>query len=226
MNLHRAEEMIRNVLDRSDEPSRVVRIMAVTKTHPPCVIRMSIDAGISLIGENRVTEGGRKVKEIGKGSAEYHMIGPIHTGEVRQALRDFHWIDSIDRMKIADEIARRTVMKNLPQPGLLVEVNTSGEEAKHGFAPDYSLLEEKLGLMKDRGLRISGLLTVGPLGGSESQVRKAFSTLRSLCERLRNRGGFKLNELSMGMSDDFHLAVAEGSTLIRLGRFLFGRREN
>lgn len=225
-NFHRAEDMIAEALNVVHDSPRVVKIMAVTKTHPVELVRMSIEAGIRIIGENRVSEGGRKIRTLGKEVAEFHMIGPIHTGEVRQAVRDFHWIDSICRMKIAEEIAKRTTSQNKKQPGILVEVNTSGEESKHGLAPEYSLLEGMLSRMRKLGLAVSGLLTIGPLGGTAEETRKAFAALRNLRDDLSCKGGFDLPELSMGMSDDFPLAVMEGATIIRLGRFLFGRRQN
>lgn len=223
-NLHHANDMIGDALKKSFDPQRDVRIMAVTKTHPVELVRMTIEAGIRIIGENRVSEGGRKINAIGRDAAEYHMIGPIHTGEVRQAVRDFHWIDSVARMKIAEEIVRRTLSRNKAQPGLLVEVNTSGEESKHGFAPDYHRLEDAIGRMKELGLKVSGLLTIGPLRGTSRDTREAFASLRNLRDDLSEKGGFRLPELSMGMSDDFPLAVMEGATIIRLGRFLFGDR--
>ena len=106
---------------------------------------------------------------------------------------------------------------------MLVEVNTSGEVSKHGFNPDYQLLCDVLGEIKEIGLRISGLMTVGPLGGSEQDTSEAFALLRTLRDRLES--DYDLPELSMGMSDDFVLAVKEGATIIRLGRYLFGSRQ-
>lgn len=223
-NLEHAGELIGKALGSTGEEERRVRIMAVTKTHPPEVAAMAIEAGVTLIGENRVSEGGRKVRALGSKAAEFHMIGPIHTGEVRQAVRDFHWIDSVDRLKIAREIARRTVEKGEGQPGILLEVNTSGETSKHGFEPDITLLEDIMGTMIDLGLTVSGLLTIGPLGGTEDRTRNAFALLRNLRDGLQERCGLELPELSMGMSDDFQLAVMEGATTVRLGRFLFGPR--
>jgi len=223
-NLSRAEEMIQEALQRSREPNRQVRIMAVTKTHSAEVVKLALKAGVKLIGENRVSEGGRKVRELGRESGEFHMIGPLHTKEVRQAVRDFHWIDALDRMKIAAEVARRTVQKGKPQPGLLLEVNTSGEGSKHGFPPDEILLTDVLGEIGEMGLAVSGLLTVGPLGGTERDVAGAFARLRELRDELIDQHDHDLAELSMGMSDDFPVAVREGATLVRLGRFLFGPR--
>ncbi|MEN8207876.1 MAG: YggS family pyridoxal phosphate-dependent enzyme [Candidatus Fermentibacteria bacterium] len=224
-NLHTAAELVENALDSCGESDRAVAIMAVTKTHPVEIAAMALQAGVTLLGENRVSEGGRKIKSLGKDAAEFHMIGPIHTGEVRQAVRDFHWIDSVGRLKIAGEIARRTISKEKKQPGILVEVNTSGSAAKHGFNPDYNLLRDVLGEIGETGLRISGLMTVGPLGGTEQETSAAFALLRRLRDRLESDCGYELPELSMGMSDDFVLAVAEGATTIRLGRYLFGPRQ-
>ncbi len=218
-------ELVENALNSCGEPDRSVAIMAVTKTHPVEVAAMAIKAGVMLLGENRVSEGGRKIKALGKSAAEFHMIGPIHTGEVRQAVRDFHWIDSVGRLKIVREIARRTVSRGEEQPGILVEVNTSGESSKHGFNPDYHLLCDVLGEIGEIGLHISGLMTVGPLGGSELDTSEAFALLRKLRDRLESSCGYDLSELSMGMSDDFVLAVKEGATTIRLGRYLFGPRQ-
>ncbi|MCK5115623.1 MAG: YggS family pyridoxal phosphate-dependent enzyme [Candidatus Aegiribacteria sp.] len=224
-NLKTAIELVGDALNSCGEPDRSVRIMAVTKTHPVEITAMAIEAGVALLGENRVSEGGRKIKTLGKDAAEFHMIGPIHTGEVRQAVRDFHWIDSVGRLKIAREIARRTVSKGEEQPGILIEVNTSGEASKHGFDPDYHLLFDVLGEIGELGLHISGLMTVGPLAGTEQDTSAAFALLRDLRDRLVGSCGYDLPELSMGMSDDFVLAVAQGATTIRLGRYLFGPRQ-
>jgi len=224
-NFQRAREHVEDVLNACGESGRIVKIMAVTKTHPVELVRDTIEAGITLLGENRVSEGGRKVKALGKNTAEFHMIGPIHTKEVRQAVRDFHWIDSVDRVKIAGEIAEKTVARGKEQPGILIEVNTSGEGTKHGFSPDFHLLEDVLGEIGEMALRASGLMTVGPLGGTERDTSEAFALLRKLRDRLKDGCGHELSELSMGMSDDFQLAVAEGATIVRLGRYLFGPRQ-
>ena len=225
-NLTTARQTIGEALDRCGERGRTVRIMAVTKTHPPETVRMALEAGVRLIGENRVSEGGRKIKEVGRDSAEFHMIGPLHTGEVRQAVRDFHSIDSVDRLKIAGEISRRTVRQGRSAPVILLEVNTSGEVSKHGFAPETGILEEKVCQVRELGLDVSGFLTVGPLSAGERATREAFALLRSLRDSISRSSGSPLEELSMGMSDDFHLAVLEGATTVRLGRYLFGARRS
>ena len=222
--LQQARDIISTSAAGSDRTGEEVKIMAVTKMHPPEVVRAAIGAGIDLIGENRVSEGGRKVNAVGKGSAEFHLIGPVHRKELRQALRDFHSIDAVDRMEIAEEIVRRLSMTGVAQPGILLEVNTSGEGTKAGFPPDADLLEDVLGRLRESGLRVDGFLTVGPLGTGETSVRRAFARLRELRDSLETALGEGYPELSMGMSDDFQWAVMEGSTTVRLGRYLLGER--
>jgi pyridoxal phosphate enzyme (YggS family) len=222
--LQEALSVIRDALAECGSPARVIRVMAVTKTHPAAAAAAAIAAGIPLIGENRVSEGGRKIAQLGRESAEFHLIGPLHTGEVRQAVRDFHSIDSLDRLKVAAEIARRITPGPSRSPRVMVEVNTSGEVSKHGFPPDAGLLEEALLAFTGMGLAVSGLLTVGPVPGADVSPRRAFALLRQLRDRLSASTGIPLEELSMGMSDDFREAVLEGATTVRLGRFLFGER--
>ncbi len=197
-----------------------ITVMAVTKTHPAEYIEAAVECGIRHIGENRVSEGGRKIKQLGKDYAVFHAIGVLHRKEVRQALRDFHWLDAVDKTAIIEEIARRKA-----SPHFLLEVNTSGEESKMGFPPDVVLLESVLGRALELELPVQGFLTVGPLCRDMSGQRKAFESLRVLRDSLETRLSISLPELSMGMSDDFALAVKEGATTVRLGRRLFGYRK-
>lgn len=223
-NLLKAREMISDALSHVGESGRRVEIMAVTKTHPVEIVEMALAAGVTIIGENRISEGGRKITAVGRDSACWHIIGPLHRKEIRRALRDFHSIDSIDRIEILQEIGKRFQGMGEEIPSLLLEVNTSGEIAKHGFSPEKGVLEEILGFAGEQNLKIDGFLTIGPLGGDETAVRKAFSTLRRLSDELVSCTSHPLTVLSMGMSDDFPTAVKEGATVIRLGRFLFGAR--
>ena len=198
-----------------------VTIMAVTKTHSADFITTAVACGIRHIGENRVSEGGRKIRQLGREFAVFHAIGVLHRKEVRQAVRDFHCLDAIHKIEIIEEIARRNA-----NPGILLEVNTSGEPAKMGFQPDVDLLETVLGRALEHKLSVRGFLTVGPLCGVPLLQRRAFSDLRDIRDSLETRLKISLPELSMGMSDDFSLAVLEGSTMVRLGRRLFGSRES
>lgn len=218
-NLAEIEEEIEKACESCGRDQAEVSVMAVTKTHPASYMEAAIESGIKHIGENRVTEGGRKIQRIGRDSAVFHIIGVLHRSEVRQAVRDFHCVDAVDRVKILQEIARRGAT-----PEILLEVNTSGEEAKKGFSPDPALLQDILGRGLELGLSVKGLLTIGPLGADEVSMREAFASLRNLRDFLSDSLSTELPVLSMGMSDDFALAVIEGSTMVRLGRRLFGPR--
>lgn len=218
-NLRRIRDEIALACRDAGRSPLTVGIMAVTKTHPSRAILEAVAAGVDLIGENRVTEGGRKIRELGRETARFHLIGPLHVKEVRQAVRDFHCIEAVDRMAVVREIARRK-----PDMPVLLEVNTSGESSKKGFPPDSAQLEEVLGETTALGLTVQGLMTVGPLSGGREASRIAFRALRLLRDRLRGSTGIPLDALSMGMSDDFADAVREGATTVRLGRALFGER--
>ncbi|MCK5131992.1 MAG: YggS family pyridoxal phosphate-dependent enzyme [Candidatus Sabulitectum sp.] len=211
---------IAEAADRAGRQPEDVSIMAVTKTHPAEYITAAVENGIRHIGENRISEGGRKIRQIGLDYAVFHAIGVLHRKEVRQAVRDFHCLDAVHKIEIIEEIARRNA-----SPLILLEVNTSGESAKKGFPPDIVLLESVLGRALELELPVRGFLTIGPLGSDQIRQRKAFENLRKIRDSLEARLKVSLPELSMGMSDDFTLAVLEGSTMVRLGRRLFGSRK-
>ena len=220
-NLDSALAEIAEAAEQSGRRAEDVSVMAVTKTHPAEYITAAVECGIRHIGENRISEGGRKIRQLGLDYAEFHAIGVLHRKEVRQAIRDFKWLDAVHKMEIIEEIARRNSSTQI-----LLEVNTSGETAKKGFPPDIVLLESVLGRALELELSVRGFLTVGPLGDDPARQRKAFENLRQIRDSLETSLKISLPELSMGMSDDFSLAVLEGSTMVRLGRRLFGDREN
>ncbi len=201
-----------------------VRVMAVTKTHPVTVVSAAIAAGITLIGENRVSEGGRKIASLGRDAAEFHLIGPLHRSEARQACRDFHHIDSIDREVVLEAVAARSRSFGEKGPGILLEVDTTPGEGKHGFPPDCDLLSRMVDRAVSLDLPPGGFLTVGPLEGGASASRRSFALLRETRDRVAASTGLDLHELSMGMSGDWYEAVLEGATTLRLGRALFGER--
>ena len=218
-NVESAQFEIENAVRTARRQIEDVSVMAVTKTHPVSYMEAALSAGLIHLGENRISEGGRKIKELGSDTAIFHAIGVLHRKEVRQASRDFHYLDAIHNVKIIEELARRNADNKI-----LLEVNTSGEEAKQGFAPDLGILEETVNMVTESNLNLEGFLTVGPLGKGETEQRQAFSNLRELRDKLERLCGVQLPALSMGMSDDFVLAVLEGSTIVRLGRRLFGAR--
>ncbi|RMF07782.1 MAG: YggS family pyridoxal phosphate-dependent enzyme [Candidatus Neomarinimicrobiota bacterium] len=201
-------------------------LVAVTKTHPAAVIRNAVDAGIGHIGENRVQEADRKFRELpAEPSPVKHLIGHLQSNKVNKALLLFDRIDSVDSVRLAEKISRKIQEPDRRIP-VLLEVNTSGELSKSGFAPEQT--EDMISILELPGLQVEGLMTIGPLTDNKRAIRSSFARLRSLLEEInRNRPSDypELKTLSMGMSSDFELAIEEGSTMIRLGTALFGPRE-
>jgi PLP dependent protein len=198
-----------------------VRLMAVTKGFPREVVQDAMAAGLTLFGENRVQEAEAKFAGL-SGQCETHLIGHLQTNKARAAAALFACVQSIDSTHTAaalngrcDELDRTV--------DILLELNTSGEEAKSGFVTRDGLLAALDAIGTMQRLRPRGLMTVGPLTDDMSRIRAAFAQLRSLFEEIRaGRDGF--DTLSMGMSGDFELAIEEGATLVRLGTALFGAR--
>ena len=198
-----------------------VRIMAVTKTRPRATLEAALAAGLDLIGENRVQEAAAKL-DPPLPHAEVHLIGHLQRNKARHAARLFHAVQSIDKLATAQAL-QHALEATGGTMDVLLELNTSGEPAKHGFSNATELrraLEEVAAL--DR-LRVRGLMTMAVWSADAGAVRGCFRTLRRLFEELAPaRPAF--DTLSMGMSGDFEIAVEEGATLVRLGTVLFGAR--
>jgi len=205
-------------------PDREIKIVCVSKGVDVDKILAVIEAGAKIIGENRVQEARKKYEYI-KGKVEFHMIGHLQTNKVKYAVKMFDMIQSVDSVKLAKEIDKRAKAINKIQK-TLVEVNTSGEESKYGISPSELpiLLEE---IEKLDNIQVLGLMTVGPLTEDENRIRNSFATLRKLRDEYRKKfsGNIILEELSMGMTDDYRIAIEEGSTMIRIGRKIFGERK-
>ena len=206
---------------RAGRSAGEVRIMAVTKTQPRAALEAALNAGLDLFGENRVQEAAAKL-EPPPPPAEVHLIGHLQRNKARVAARLFHAVQSIDKPATAQAL-QRALEATGGTIDVLLELNTSGEPAKHGFASPDELrrsLEEIEAL--DR-LRVRGLMTMAVWSTDAGAVRGCFRTLRRLFEELApERPAF--DTLSMGMSGDFEIAVEEGATLVRLGTVLFGPR--
>ncbi len=196
-----------------------VTIMAVTKGHGPEAVRAAVAAGLEAVGENRVQEALRKQDEVGKLRVDWHLIGSLQRNKARHVVGRFAMVHSVDSPELAAELDRRVT--GSPQP-VLLQVNCSRESQKGGVEPDglAALLEAT-----DRceRLEVRGLMTMAAYDADEAEQRRTFRLLREL--RDRNAGpGRMLEELSMGMSDDYGVAVEEGATIIRLGSALLGAR--
>jgi len=210
---------------RSGRNAEEVALMAVTKTRSLVEIEKAWDAGIRLFGENRVQEAAIKIEKWPQERvSEWRLIGHLQRNKARKALVLFSRIESLDRLDLAEDLERILAEKG-GEIDALVEVNTSGEISKHGVSPGglEGLLENILRTCPS--VKLKGLMTVGPLEGSQARVAEAFGLLRELGERMSGNLGLKISELSMGMSDDFEMAIEQGSTCVRLGRALFGPRE-
>ena len=198
-----------------------VRIVAVTKTHGPEAVRAAVEAGLILIGENRVQEALPKQEATRGLPVEWHLVGSLQRNKVRQVVGHFALIHSIDRWELAEEFQKRVPAGHAQH--VLLQVNCSGEPQKGGEEPEecVALLDRLRGL--DR-LRVDGLMTMAELTDDERLQRAAFQRLRAVQEQGRT-AGHSLPELSMGMSGDYGVAIEEGATLVRLGTLLFGTRD-
>ena len=197
-----------------------VTIVAVTKTHGPEAILAALAAGLTDIGENRVQEALAKQDVLGPVPVTWHLIGTLQRNKARHAVGRFALIHSVDRLELAGELQRR-IPTGSRQP-ILVQVNCSGEPQKGGVEPD-ALPEVLAAIAQLDRLDPRGLMTMAALTEDAREQRRAFGLLRELRDAAQ-REGYRLPELSMGMSGDYTVAVEEGATLVRLGTVLFGER--
>ena len=197
------------------DPSKL-RIVGVTKTHPVEVARAALDAGITLLGENRIQEAEPKVAALPE--AEWHLVGHLQSNKARRAARAFAVIHSVDSQALLDRLDA-VAGEGGRALRVLLQVNVSGETTKAGMAP-----ESIESIRRPEHASLVGLMTIAPMGASNAAARAVFGRLRDLRYRLEQRIGMGLPELSMGMSADAEAAAAEGATLVRIGTALFGPR--
>jgi pyridoxal phosphate enzyme (YggS family) len=218
-------DRMRAALSRAGRNPEDVRLMAVTKTHPREMIEEVYQAGVRIFGENRVSEAAEKYTDFAR-DAELHLIGHLQTNKAKTAAGLFSWVDSIDSLHTAEALAKR--LENTGKSvNILLELNTSGEDSKSGYGSFDDMARELEGILLLAPLKLRGLMTVGPLTRDEGEIRRAFRTLKTCMDRLERLvpASCRPDTLSMGMSSDFEIAIEEGSTLIRLGTVLFGKRD-
>ena len=223
LRLAAVRRRIDSACERSGRPPESVVLVGVGKTHPAALLREAWGAGLTVIGENRVQEALAKAGELPPG-IDWHLIGPLQTNKVRAALGLFSTIHSIDRLKVAEAVEAEAARRGTTVSGFL-EVNLGGEASKHGFPPE-GLAEAARPLAGLGHLRIRGLMAIPPPGDDPEASRPWFRRLRALRDDLAGRpewAGFS-GWLSMGMSDDFEVAVEEGATHVRVGTAIFGAR--
>jgi len=206
---------------RTGRSAEAVRIVAVTKTLPPTAVELAVAAGLEDIGENYVQEAAAK-RSACRVSARWHLIGSLQRNKARLAVRIFDRIHSLDSMPLAAALSRAALETGWRVP-VLVQVNVTGSMTQRGVPPEQvrDLLEV---VVKEPGLAVDGLMAIGPAGRPPEMVRACFRAVRQLRDDVSKWLGVELPHLSMGMSDDFLLAVEEGATFVRLGRVLFGPR--
>jgi pyridoxal phosphate enzyme (YggS family) len=225
-SLPRVRERIEQAARRAGH-NQEVRIIAVTKGHPVAAVRAAVAAGLHDCGENRVTELESKIEELGRGAATWHLIGHLQRNKVRKAIPLFDLVHAIDSVRLARELSAEAARAGTTVNGL-VQVNASGEAAKSGIdiaqdlAPGLAAVQDICALP---GLRIAGVMTMAPLVDDVVILRNTFARTRRLFDACaRQVDNFFAQHVSMGMSNDFEIAIEEGSTMVRLGTILFGER--
>jgi pyridoxal phosphate enzyme (YggS family) len=221
-NLAAVTERIAAAAARAGRDAADVMLVAVAKTRPAADVRAAVAAGVRVVGENRIQEAEPKLAEMADVDCVWHMVGHLQRNKAGKAVRLFDMIESLDSRRLADALDRHGEAEGKRVP-VLIEVNTSGEDTKFGVAPEEA--EDFAGYVAGRrNLSLEGLMTVGPLGAGPGATAEAFRTLRRVFEQLAASAGPSFRYLSMGMTDDFELAIEEGSNVVRVGRAIFGER--
>jgi len=220
-NLERVREQIAQAAAKVGRKADDIELVAITKTHSAEKIREAVEAGHTLFGESRVQEARAKIPEL-PSNLRWHFVGHLQKNKIRHALPLFEMIHSVDSLALAEDINRIAEEEGM-HPRVLLEVNVAGEGSKFGFHPE-KLRNEMEPLLALPRLSIEGLMTIPPIAEEAEASRKYFIDLRELRDALEENFDLKLQQLSMGMTNDFAIAVEEGATLVRVGTAIFGER--
>ena len=225
-NLFKVQETIRKAALKVGREPKDIKLVAVTKTVDPSKIKEAIKAGVTIVGENYVQEAKEKIAQIDH-DIQWHMIGHLQTNKAKHAVKLFDMIQSVDSLRLAEELNKQakrlgTVVK------ILIQVNVSGEESKFGVSPQgvHSLISQISNKMEN--LSIQGLMTMPPYFNDPERTRPYFRALRELRDRIVSSEirNVTLGELSMGISNDYEMAIEEGATIVRIGTAIFGERKD
>ena len=220
-NLQTIKEKIKKAALKAKRNPEEIKLVAVTKTATIEQIEEAINAGVKIIGENKVQEAKEKY-QILTADTEWHLVGHLQTNKVKYAIEIFDCIQTVDSIKLAKEINKRSLQFG-KITNVLVEVNVSGEETKYGIKPEE--VEPFLkGISDFSRIRVRGLMTIAPIEEDKEEVRPYFRKLRELSEEIKSKNikKVKMDYLSMGMTDDFEVAIEEGANMVRIGRGIFG----
>lgn len=218
--LHGVLQTVENAAKLAGRP-HAVQLLAVSKTRPPEAVRDLAAAGQRAFGENYVQEALAKIRALPGLGLEWHLIGHLQSNKCREAAEHFHWVQSVDRARLVDALDRARPV-SLPPLNVLVQVNVDGEAGKSGCRPDEVLaLADRIAAAPR--LRLRGLMAIPEPHPDPGHRRESFRRLKALFDAVAARHP-GVDTLSMGMSEDFEAAIAEGSTLVRIGTALFGAR--
>lgn len=221
-NLEIINEKIKKAALKANRSPEEIKLVAVTKTATIEQIKEAINAGVKIIGENKVQEAKEKY-QILTADTEWHLVGHLQTNKVKYAIEIFDCIQTVDSIKLAKEIDKRSLQFE-KTTNVLVEVNVSGEETKYGIKPEEvePFLKE---ISEFSRIRVRGLMTIAPIiEEDKEEVRPYFRKLRELSKEIKSKNikNVKMDYLSMGMTDDFEVAIEEGANMVRIGRGIFG----
>ncbi|MCA1604249.1 MAG: YggS family pyridoxal phosphate-dependent enzyme [Acidobacteria bacterium] len=231
LSLNERLSNVRNRLEgaalRANRTPEQVTLIAISKTHTAETIRAGQELGITDFGENRVQEAEGKIAELGRNSSRWHLVGHLQANKARRAISLFDIVHSLDTVALARRLDRLCLQEGRMELPVLIQIDLGGEETKTGIDPRQ--LPKLLDALKDcPRLRLVGLMTLPPYFEDPECGRPYFKTLRELRDELQVEGRFgaQSGELSMGMSHDFEIAIAEGATMVRVGTAIFGERES
>jgi PLP dependent protein len=219
-NLAEVRARIAAAAGRGGRRADDVLLVAVTKTVDAARVREAAALGLRTFGENRVQEARDKVAAVP--GVSWHLIGSLQRNKAKEAVRLFQVIESVDSEALAEELSRRAGPEERAVD-VLIQVNVAREPQKHGASPEEAAAVVRRTAVLP-GLRVRGLMTIAPAASDPDEVRPVFRALRELRENLQRSTGIQLPELSMGMSDDFEVAIEEGATMVRVGRAIFADR--
>jgi PLP dependent protein len=225
-SLERARRKIAEAAIRAGRNPAEIKLIAVSKTHPADVVRNAVESGVTVFGENKVQEAERKINEIGRETAEWHLIGPLQANKARKAVKLFDLIHTLNSLELAERLERICIEEGRAELAVLIQVDLAGETTKSGVSEkDLPKLVEKFNGFSH--LKLRGLMMIPPYFEDVERVRPFFRRLREIRDQLAERGSFtdRKGELSMGMSHDFAAAIEEGATMVRIGTAIFGDRQ-
>ena len=225
-NIEILKQRIKNAAQKAGREPSGIKLVTVTKTHPPELIDIALKSSIRFIGENRIQEAAEKIPLIKEKFEEFHFIGHLQSNKIPKLMKlNPALIHSIDKFSTTEKLNVFLIQKNKEQD-ILIQINTSFEESKFGIEPDKAIdfVKEVSGLSN---LNIKGLMTIGKFTDDKNEIRKCFRTLKKIFDeiKLRKIKNVEMKYLSMGMTNDFEIAIEEGANIVRIGSAIFGERK-